>query len=344
MGLGLMLSAVYLLPASLEYKHTHEHFTTIFPYHDSYITLRRAISIFHKNIDLSFIGQTVALLVALAIIALLARANNRRIESSGEARGAESLKRLQTRMWIILGVVTTFMSTGLSIYISKLIPKIESVSFAWRWLVITGFFAALLFAAAIDRLRNQTGILKWGYRIVLASVLILNIWITSKSVISNALSNPTLSPPPNHVEEAFIPKGGALPYDLPDSPLARTAPEGGAVEILRWEPLHREIGVSSTSPIVLRLRTYNFPGWVARVDGNDKEIFTGGDGAQLITLEPGKHKVEVSFASTPPRTAGSAITILAFVIILGLIGVDYRRRNRGSIEIPDKPLEQLAEA
>ena len=346
MGLGLMMSAIYLLPASLEINHTHEHFTTIFPYHDSYITLMPTKDAFRALLDVSFIGQTVALIAALVILALLARGNNEVVESSGEALRDETIKRLQTRLMIVLAVFTTFMSTSFSIYISKLIPKIESVSFAWRWLVITGFFAALMFAAAIDRLRNHKDLhvrWKWAYRTAIALVVILNIWITTKSIIGGALSNGPLNPPPNHIEEAFIPKEGTSPREMPDTPLATTIPEGGVVEVVRWEPLHREVGVSGTSPLVLRLKTYNFPGWVARVDGKDAQVFSDGDGAQLVPLEPGKHKVEVSFVSTPPRTAGSAVTLLAFVIIAGLFGAGIYYRRRSRIERPDQPLEQLAE-
>ena len=346
MSLGLMLSAIYLVPASLEYKHTHEHFTTIFPYHDSYITLMPTKDAFRALLDISFIGQTMALIAALVILALLARGYDRRVESSGEASRGEATKRMQTRLMIAIGVFTTFMSTSFSIYISRLIPKIESVSFAWRWLVITGFFAALLFAAAIDRFRNHKEMSvrqKWAYGTVIALVVVLNIWITTKSIIGGALSNGPLNPPPNHIEEAFIPKGGTSPREMPDTPIAMTLPEGGIVEVVRWEPLHREVGVSNTAPAVLRLRTYNFPGWVARVDGNDAQILSDKDGAQLIPIEPGKHKVEVRFASTPPRTAGAAITILGFLIILGLIGASYYRGKRGDTGRPAEPIEQPAE-
>ena len=346
MSLGLMLGAVYLLPALLEYKYTQEHFTTIFPYHNSYITLLPATG-FGDLLNISFLGQAVAMIVALVILARLLPAADARSDAPAEATRAESMTASHTRIWIIFGVFTTFMSTSFSFYLSRLIPKIESVSFAWRWLVITGFFSALLFAAAIHWVRNHAGLdagTKWAYRIVIGLVLLLNIWITSKSIIGGALRNGPLDPPASHIEEAFIPKEGVGPRQLPDTPLVITLPEGAATEIVRWEPLYREIGVNAPGPLALRLRTYNFPGWVARVDGKETQIVSDKDGAQMIPLEPGRHRVEVSFVSTPPRTAGSTITILAFVIILGLAGYDYYRKGRLEIEERDGLREQEAKA
>jgi hypothetical protein len=97
-------------------------------------------------------------------------------------------------------------------------------------------------------------------------------------------------------------------------------------------------------PSVVRLWSFLVRGWVARVDGNDAQIFSDGDGAQMIPLEPGKHRVEVAFVSTPPRTAGSAITVLGFVIIFVLVAADYYRRRRSVADNPGEPFEQSAEA
>ena len=338
MALGLMTGAIYLVPALLEYKDTHEPFSTVFPYHNSYITLLPDKG-FGNMMNLSFAAQAAALVVALFILYRFLRAR-KETEVPAEAPRQESMTVSQTRIWIILGVFTTFMSTSFSYYLSRLIPRIESVSFAWRWLVITGFFSALLFAAAIHWVRNHArpeGVQKWVYRIAIGLVLILNIWITSKSIIGDALLHGPLDTPANHIEEGFIPKGGSSPRQIPDTPLTVTLPEGAATEVVRWEPLYREIGVNATGPTELRLKTYNFPGWVARVDGRETPIGMDKDGAQLIALEPGRHRVQVSFVSTPPRTAGSALTIFAFVIILGLFGFDYYRRGRLEIEDREKP-------
>lgn len=345
MSLGLMTGAIYLVPAALEYKHTQEPFSTVFPYHNSYITLLPDKG-FGNMMNLSFAAQAAALVVALLILLRYLR-RRKEAEAPAEATRQESMTVSQTRMWIILGVFTTFMSTSFSYYLSRLIPRIESVSFAWRWLVITGFFSALLFAAAIHWVRNHAGpdgLRKWAYRIAIGLVLILNIWITTKSIIGEALLHGPLSTPDNHIEEGFIPKGGSGPRQLPDTPPLVTIPEGTATEIVRWETLYREIGVNSSGPVVLRLKTYYFPGWVARVDGVETPIQLDKDGAQLIALEPGRHRVQVSFASTPPRIAGSALTILAFVTILGLFGFDYYRKGRAEIEDRERPREQEARA
>src|SRR6185295_2975960 len=110
---------------------------------------------------------------------------------------------LQTRLWIILGLATTFMSTSYSIYISKLIPQISAVSFAWRWLVITAFCTALLVGAAIDHLQRNAGMnprLLWLCRSAIGITILLCVVISVQSIIRGALLNPSLSRRANHTE------------------------------------------------------------------------------------------------------------------------------------------------
>ena len=100
----------------------------------------------------------------------------------------------------------------------------------------------------------------------------------------------------------------------------------------RWDPQYREFAVRTEVPSVLRLKTYNFPGWKAEVNGKDAKLMSDSEGIQILPLEPGIHQIKVSFTNTPPRTIGSVLSGIAFLVVLILIGFDYylrkkRRRN-----------------
>jgi hypothetical protein len=105
---------------------------------------------------------------------------------------------------------------------------------------------------------------------------------------------------------------------LPGTESVVLQPEGGTHKIIRWEPTRREILVTTQEPRTVRLKTYNFPGWTARLDGVEAPILGFDDGVQHVVVPAGTHQLEVSFQNTPPRTFGAALTLLSFAIILAL--------------------------
>jgi hypothetical protein len=229
-----------------------------------------------------------------------------------------------------MGLATTFMCTSFSIYISKLIPKIDVASFAWRWLVIAGFFSALVVAAAIDRLRENTGIARewmWVYRGATCAAILFSLWITAYAVVGRALSQPGLNPPASFLEAGFTPKGSTDPHSLADTPRVVIEPEDRASEITVWEPYHREVQVNVREPSRVRLKTYNFPGWVARVDGASAPMLSDKDGVQIVEVPEGVHRIEATFVNTPPRTAGAILSLLGFLGVVGLASADRIRRS-----------------
>lgn len=316
-SIALMLSAIYWLPAFIEIKYAAEPFSTIFPYHSSYITLIDSDS-FGNAVNDSFAVQAAALLAAIAILRWVRRRSSDPASVGGRVHEEGDS---QTVLWIVMGLTTTFMCTSLSIYVSRLIPKIAIASFAWRWLVLVGLFVSLVVAAAIDRLRackNLNPIWLWAGRAGISAVILLNIWITLHAVIGGALSNPPFNPPRDYVESGFIPRGSTNPQNLPDTAPVVIQPQSGAVEISRWDPEYREIHVRVSEPSQIRLKTYNFRGWVARINGQRTPILSDPDGAQQIEVPAGIHDVRVSFDTTGPRAVGTLLSAIGLLTIVGL--------------------------
>lgn len=327
MALGLSLSAIYWLPAALESRYTQETVSEIFPYYMSLITLTPGGNMFDDIVNFTFMAQTLAIVIAffalrVPLLKLLYSQN------SGSLTTAQS----QTRLWMVMAFVMTFMCTMFALPIVMRIPKIQTTVPAWRWLAIAAVFAALLVSAAIHYLRRDVeskAVRLWGYRLAIGLVIGLNIWITARYVISGALTKPTFTAVVNFVEGGFTPRGATLPDRLPDGPLLEATPEGGEFEITRWEPQNREVRINLSQPSFLRLKTYNFPGWTARLDGQAVNLLTDHNGLQLIQLPAGIHRLEILFVNTPPRTFGAILFGLSLLAIIGLTVVPrwqvYRR-------------------
>lgn len=333
MTIGLLLSAIYWLPAALETRYAYEFATEMFPYHQSYITLLEVRDAalfpeFFRVLNYVFVVSALALIVTLIVLRMLRK-------DSGEPAGEPERTRQWTplSMWMVMAIATTFMCTSFSIYISRLLPKIQVTVPAWRWLALAAMFLSLLAAATIDLLRRRTALntsLMWACRAAFALVLVINIAFSIKSTIIKPLSNPTYHPvgTSDVVESSWTPKDATHPQELPDTALVVTEPVSSVVEITKWEPQYREVHISVSQPSTVRFKTYNFPGWTARVDGNRVPMSSDRDGIQQIEVPPGLHRIQVSFENTPPRTAGTALSGLALVLIPGLVFLDRVKRRR----------------
>jgi hypothetical protein len=84
------------------------------------------------------------------------------------------------------------------------------------------------------------------------------------------------------------------------------------------------------------MKTYNFPGWTARVDGKLVPMLSDQDGVQLVEVPPGIHTVEASFKNTPPRTAGTVISAVGLLMVFGLSFAGRSRERKVEGEGPFK--------
>ncbi|HLF82831.1 MAG TPA: 6-pyruvoyl-tetrahydropterin synthase-related protein [Blastocatellia bacterium] len=320
MALGLLVCAIYLLPAVLEARYAYEETSTIFPYDSSYLPALPAHDSFGSTLNDTFMLQAIALAVAVIVIRSIPHPK------------CESKSGAQLRLWIVLGVSATLMVTAPSFYVAKLIPRTDLVAFAWRWLAISGMFTSVLVAAAIDGLAGDAVLRsrQLAYRVAIILVVCLNVWFTAQRVIVATLTNTSAASTSGLVEASYTPKGATLPQSLPDTPRLVIDPEGGVAEVVRWDPESREALVRVNEPSRVRLKTYNFPGWVARVDDKPSPMLRDTDGIQVVEVPAGTHKVEASFVNTPPRTAGGILSALGLLAVIGLATLD-RVREAGRI-------------
>ena len=334
MGIGLLVSAIYWLPAALEGKYIYEWASEFFPYHSSYITMLPALGSFDRHVQEVFNYNALLLIVVIVTFITLPKATGLRTQTAeGQQELPPGSLDQQTRLWLILGIVTPFMSISFSIYISRLIPKIQIAVPPFRWLAISSVFTCLLVAATIDLLRSSHSFrpkYELAYKAALAVVIGLNVWLTVHGIIFGAFSQQTYSAPPGFTDSGFTPKNATGPGEMPNTPTVVIKPEGGASEILKWLPTYREIAVRVDQPSEVRLKTYNFPGWTARIDGNVVPLLSDQDGVQQIAVPTGIHNLQTTFENTLPRTLGTVLSAIGLMLVVGLSVVDPLRQRRAA--------------
>lgn len=120
--------------------------------------------------------------------------------------------------------------------------------------------------------------------------------------------------------ESYQQSEQAEPGEIP-TPLDRvnraTLPKGATVEIVEHRPLYDRFEISTPKSFVLRLFTFNFPGWHAYIDDKEVEVETA-DPEGFITLwvPKGEHEVVVRFEDTLPRKASWIVSIVGLIVLL----------------------------
>src|SRR5262245_43049631 len=129
MSLGLLLSAVYWLPAALESKYVQEYVTDVFPYDKSYLALDGKGDEFIQLVEKIFVFQGYVLVVAIVITILLLRwrplSEHAESQSAEADAGKQSASQAapQIALWSFMTIIATLMNTQASMPVATRIPK-----------------------------------------------------------------------------------------------------------------------------------------------------------------------------------------------------------------------------
>jgi hypothetical protein len=312
---GSMLAAIYLYPAILE-KHLINagDIEESWPYHASYVLdftqkfYDHSVDDFIFRIDRIWIFNTAALL--LTGVSLLVC---RKYLVSFE---------LRTRLWLWAGagIIATFLMTKLSYPIGHLIPQIETGVFSWRMLSITTLVVSLLGGVCWQISPKAIG--RTTAVFVILGAALMSFWYAIKPMYRAEAFKPI----PEHFNYATLP--GGVPRELPGMEMAQTATGAGRIQIEIWEPEYRELLVELDRPDRLEIRTSNFDGWTAFIDGRLAAIKKGAVGNIVIDLPAGKHRVTLDFRPTPIRRAAKWITALSFGLLMSILLIDRGGRKK----------------
>jgi hypothetical protein len=336
MALGIGLAAVYLLPAAIEQNLIHkEYVTQMWPYHKTYIFVHDLYNAdvhsgFFKLIDWVWITGTAVIAVGAITLLWLKR---------GALTSSPALKQ-RVLSWVILGGLASFMMTSASMPVSKLIPKLDIGVFAWRMLAITTLVVALIAGAftqaAIDAAARRSRSERLLFASLAAFIIVGGIGFSGVAVARPMIEAAVFEPEPEHLNWATIPSSAPadaseLPDDVPKAELATE--ENGEVVVEEWKPQHRIVRADLKDDDELLIRTFNFPGWTAAVDGQQVPIKTAEElGDMEIDMRAGTHRVTLDFLETPVRRAFRIVTLCSFVFLIVLGLAPFARRTRASGE------------
>ena len=101
------------------------------------------------------------------------------------------------------------------------------------------------------------------------------------------------------------PAAPASPEEKEDAPFAR-------LEVKTHAPLRSRLKVTANEGTALRMHTFYFPGWRAKVDGEAVDTYPSMPlGLLTMTVPAGEHDVSIYFGQTPIRWVGLILSLIA---------------------------------
>jgi hypothetical protein len=326
MIIGLALSASYLYPAVREQNLIrHEIVSQNFPYDQSYLFNRpendQEDPEFQDRIEAVWSFNTAGII--LCVIGLLALQGNIKLPAT---RWMVSVV-----PWVCLGGFASFMMLPASAPLGRCIPKLDIGIFSWRMLSISTLVLSLLVGtvvqAALDA-RQKRRAARLVVLAMLAALLVIGaVVFTTLRVVLPVYGLDTIKTESIHLNDIVIPRTApARIDDLPRVEKAHMSGGSGRVAVEQWQPEHRIIRVLSPKVEQLFVRTFNYPGWSATLDGRAAKITTGEKrGNIMLDMPVGSHLVILDYLDTPVRRAGKRINGIAFffmtaMVLAGFIG------------------------
>jgi hypothetical protein len=226
------------------------------------------------------------------------------------------------------------MMTRLSAPLGRLVPKLEMTAFAWRMLCGSTLFLALLAGACADAAvaagRSGLRSRRWLFGVLAGAIVVGGALFSAVRVAAPRLGAMAFHPREDRTPSEnpwVVPKTAV--EDVKTLPVMdRAVVERGHVEVERWDQELRSLRVELPASDTLHVRTFDYPGWTASVDGRAATIVRGELGEITLALPAGTHQVLLDYGSTPARRLGTAATLVSAAAVAVMIVLGLRRRPR----------------
>lgn len=233
----------------------------------------------------------------------------------------------------ILLLATFLMATSLSKPVWAVVPKLSEVQFPWRWLSVASLMGALLFAGSIPQWKEQfRGKLRpRDLAVVLAFTLSLVFVGTQIIQEGNYINRAKFEPLAQAVRGAVSFKDWlplwARDFDHVEKMSAKAEAGARPVTVTDWEAERRTFHLGPGTENALRVRTYFYPHWQARADGQALPTIATADGLLLISTPTQAADIELTFERPARVHAFEVVTISSWILIVGSLVLAVIKRQ-----------------
>lgn len=318
--LALLISSYFWIPALWESSLMK--YDTIFNFADHFPTLRQLLSNYWgygasvpgPGDGMSFFLGTLNILVLILSPILIIRSWKKFTKIEKLISG-----------WALIGMmVAIFLMNYRSIFVWNNLPLLPYFQFPWRFLTMTTFFIPLLLIS-FKYLK---------FKDLLSTILLFLIISTSWNYfrpedflgrqddyyLNRYIPVPQPSPQYLEIQEEYLrlPKSaerrpGTIYPIIFNGNLKET-------DVIKINDLHFVVNLNLDKETLVNINKYYFPGWIAKVDGENTDIKTAPPFGQISIMIPaGQHNLEVYFGETTTKKMLDFASLIGFLVSLGMI-------------------------
>lgn len=315
-GLGVMVSAYYVIPLSLEIKYFHQ--GQIGASQDSYwfltpeaflkeewnYTATGAAGIRENRLQLGLIELLV--IIAGAAVLLYKKLTN---------------KKTPPIMWwwlLAAGLCIFLMTAGSTIFYQR-IGVLAGIQFPWRFLIDLVFVSPFFVAYLLEQIPYKK-------MIFILLVVIIGLFRFPQLYGKNYVAFPqsryeftTVNPHSVNMNTIWSEKSSEYPVKTEKVQIVEGT---GEIENLQYSPTFRKYTLKAQSDIRLADFTYYFPGWTLKVNNTPTEIiYQDPEYRGVITyrLPAGEYQVEMKYEDTKIRLIGKILSLISLLLGSSLI-------------------------
>jgi len=251
---------------------------------------------------------------------------------------------------------TAFLMLENSRIIWDYLPLLPYIQFPWRFLALTGFISSILAGAIMTKVLpgNDKG-LACPYLFLICIAIILPtppffkyVEYKRESLLPLTPERVRYSGTTSSYRDEYLP---IWVKDKPTHPPAsKIEPQSPSIrtENLTITPQRYEFTYyNENNRGLIRINTFYFPGWKARIDGQDSPLLYEGafNGIMHLQVPSGKHRVKIEYAGTNVQKIGWWASVCTFfALLLWTIYVSWFKPKtiaRSSIS-PQSPSKSIA--
>jgi hypothetical protein len=229
----------------------------------------------------------------------------------------------------------------------NLSPILRYIQFPWRMLLFTSFTSAILAGFAVEflseKIKSKKPLL---YVLSLLGIVLLTVWyfkpsefksISDERYLELYFANRTLEGNGERSElsrdylnfnEDFIPPTIYQKKRLPNLPQDTLKTKEDSKLNYKKEKLSYKIDINTPRPNVLYVYNTYFPGWKAKMDGNDLDVYPSTDyGLLTMNIPKGEHNIVLEFGNTTIRNVANGISLFTMIVLVTLSFVKFKGRG-----------------
>jgi hypothetical protein len=253
---------------------------------------------------------------------------------------------------LIAAIFTLSMATPLSTPLWKIIPKLSSMEFPWRWLSASSILVSGLAGVSLpllwqqvqhsneaDRVRSRQRFILAVGAAVIAVVFsiahpIRNALFVDRDSFGTLLQTARTSPGLEEWLPRWTTSDGAGHLAVDGSP--QVSVSGRAVSIQTWGPELRQFTIGEGDKTVARIHTFFYPYWELRTaEGRVLSSNPDADGVLLTDVPGGPQAIQMRFVRPLHQTLANILSLAGVLALAVMTLLTFRRQAKTVLlEIP----------